>query len=86
MVSLGTFLVLPSSSISILTSCLNFIEVGLTMGADSIVQVDRVSIMEALRKKKSQASLGVASSLKRLQLSEASTKKRSEVRGSVDEE
>ena len=86
MVSLGIFMVPSSSSIYILTSCLNSTEVGLIMEADRIVQVDRTSIMEALWRKKSWASLGVTPSSKRLWLSEASMKKRREIRGSTDKE
>ena len=77
-------LALPPSSTFILTFCLNFIEVGPTIKADRIVRMDRTSIMEALKRKKSRASLDVASSPKRLRLSEAPTKEGNEVRGLVD--
>ena len=78
------FLVLPSSSMFILTPCLDFTEVGLTMEADRIVQVDRTSIMEALRERKSWTSSGVAPLPKRLRFFNISTKEGSRIRGSLD--
>ena len=52
------------------------------MEANRVVWVEKTSIMEALKKKKSQGSLDVVSSQNRLQFFEASnmTKKRREAR------
>ena len=80
MVSLSILLASSPSLTFIMTFCLYFVEVGPTMKADRVVRMDRVSVMEALRRKKSRSSSDAAPSPKRLRLSKASTmtKKRKE--------
>ena len=84
MVSLGTFLVPPSSSVSILIPSLNFIEVGLAMEVDRVVRVDRASIMDASRREKDKAFSRATPSSKRLWFSKTSMREGSRVRGSPE--